>query len=112
MHSFGFVECMKTQWATQAKMMVAWLADRFGLIRIKEVVKHVIPDVIAHRITQLEGELQELVSKIKVLKRRNLQLSAKGVVTSDREIGWGSQFDQQVRPMRRESTWKEVSFNG
>jgi len=78
-------------------MVVGWLADKFGLVRIKTVIKKVIPDYVYDRITWLEERLESLLRYIKVLEEENRRLNIQIRSVETHRLAWGS----TVCPERR-----------
>jgi len=84
-------------WFLYVKAIVGWLADKFGLVKIKTVIRKIIPDYVYDRITWLEERLESLLQYIKVLEEENRCLNIQIRNVETHRLAWGS----TVCPERR-----------
>jgi hypothetical protein len=88
-----------SRWYTEIKSFIGYLANRFGLVEIKQVVKEIIPDFVAHRITELEQQLKGLLKHIYVIEDENIKMKYNlKKIANEKIVSWGAVVNRLGSP--------------
>jgi hypothetical protein len=99
-----------SRWYTEIKSFIGYLAHRFGLVRIEEVIKEIIPDFVAHRITELEQQLKGLLKHIYVIEEENIKMKCNlKKIADEKVISWGKSI-QSLKPPKNIYPEEEVKW--